>query len=55
MDQIKSNEGETIWGDKSFHDGFDAALDRTRRRLIEYGGDEDGNIPLQVVFDALQD
>ena len=55
MDQIKKDESESIWGDESFHSGFDAALDRTRRRIVEYGGDGDGNIPVQVVLDALED
>ena len=33
--------------------GHDAALESVKSKLIEYGGDADGNIPLQVVFDAI--
>lgn len=46
---------DPLWGDENWHRGFDAALDRTRHRIVEYGGDTNGNIPLQVVLDALND
>lgn len=43
------------WRERQWIEGFDSAISHIRARLIEYGGDGDGNIPLQVVFDILKD
>ena len=53
--EIPMGQQDIEWRTRPWLEGFDAAVAHIKQRLIEYGGDKDGNIPLQVVFDIIKD
>lgn len=57
MDESETRlESNSDWGSqpmRAWMAGHEAALESVKAKVIEYGGDADGNIPLQVVFDAI--
>ena len=54
VDTVTENR-DIDWRTRTWLEGFEAAVKQAKAHLIAYGGDGNGNISLQVVFDILND